>query len=212
MKHTLTIALFALACSSPNAAPSSQPAGKPRPAPEVPAGHSYATFAGGCFWCMEAPFDKTPGVTSTTSGYTDGPLKNPTYKQVSAGISGHTEAIRVVFDPKQVTYAQLLEIFWHNIDPLAEDRQFCDRGTQYRSGIYWHDATQQKAAKASLATVVKRFDGKTVHTELKKATTFYPAEGYHQDFYKTNPAHYQRYRSGCGRDAQLKELWGSSGH
>ena len=204
------LALLALACSS-NAAPSSQMTpNKAVKAPEVPAGHQVATLAGGCFWCMEAPFDKTPGVKSTTSGYTDGETKNPTYKQVGAGYTGHTEAIQVVFDPKVVSYAQLLELFWRNIDPLAKDRQFCDRGTQYRAGIYWHDAAQKAAAEASKATVVARFAGQTVHTEVKAATRFYPAEDYHQNFYQTNSQHYYRYRKGCGRDARLKALWGAA--
>jgi len=159
---------------------------------------------------MEAPFDKTPGVVSTTSGYTAGQKKDPSYKEVSAGTTGHTEAIRVVFDPKEVSYEELLELFWRNIDPTVKDRQFCDHGSQYRTGIYWHDDAQKVAARASKAKVATKFP--KVHTEVQAATVFYPAEGYHQDYYKKNPGHYQRYRKGCGRDARLKALWGASAH
>jgi len=190
--------------------PTSQPV--PSKALAVPTDMASATFAGGCFWCMEAPFDVLPGVISTTSGYTDGEVVNPTYAMVSAGRTGHTEAIRVVYDPAKITYAQLLEVFWHNIDPTAEDRQFCDRGTQYRSGVYFHDAAQEKAARASLAAVKAGgvIKGK-IYTELKSVSPFYAAEGYHQDYYRKNPGRYRMYRAGCGRDARLKALWGDKG-
>jgi peptide-methionine (S)-S-oxide reductase len=168
-----------------------------------------AIFAGGCFWCMEAPFDVLPGVISTTSGYTSGQKKDPTYKEVSAGITGHTEAVEIVYDPKKITYEKLLETFWLNIDPTTANRQFCDSGTQYRSGIYYVDAAQEKAARESKAALDKSKPFKeTIQTEIVAATTFYPAEDYHQDYYKKNPIRYKYYRNGCGRDARLKQLWG----
>lgn len=168
-----------------------------------------AIFAGGCFWCMEPPFDKLDGVTSTTSGYTSGHKKNPTYKEVSAGISGHTEAIQVIFDPKQISYAELLQVFWKNIDPVAVNRQFCDAGTQYRSGIYYLDEKQEAAAKQSFQQLEKNkpFEG-IIATEIVAASTFYPAEEYHQDYYIKNPLRYKYYRYSCGRDKRLAELWG----
>lgn len=171
---------------------------------------TVATFAGGCFWCMEPPFDKLEGVISTTSGYTDGHLENPTYKQVSAGGTGHTEAIQIVYDPAKVSYTKLLEVYWRNIDPLTANAQFCDHGSQYRAGIYYHDASQQQAAEASLQALVdaKKFDQPIV-TEIKPASTFYPAEDYHQDYYQKNPLRYKYYRYACGRDKRLEELWGS---
>jgi peptide-methionine (S)-S-oxide reductase len=170
-----------------------------------------AIFAGGCFWCMEPPFDKTKGVISTTSGYTSGHKKNPTYQQVSAGGSGHTEAIQIIYDPKKVSYAELLEIFWKNIDPVAVNRQFCDAGTQYRSGIYYLNEAQQTAAQQSLQQLQqnKPFQEK-IATEIVAASTFYPAEDYHQDYYLKNPIRYKFYRYRCGRDQRLDELWGST--
>ena len=184
-------------------------------APAVPAvaGDSgetaYATFAGGCFWCIEADFEKIEGVLTVTSGYTGGHLANPTYKQVSAGGTGHTEAIRVVYDPKVITYGKLLEVFWHNIDPTVVDRQFCDVGDQYRSGIFYHDEGQREAAERSRADLEKNkpFSGSIV-TEITAATAFYPAEAYHQDYAKKNPLRYSYYRKGCGRDRRLEQLWG----
>jgi len=168
-----------------------------------------AIFAGGCFWCMEPPFDKLDGVISTTSGYTSGDKKNPTYKEVSAGRTGHTEAIQIVFDPKKVSYAELLEVFWKNIDPVAVNRQFCDTGTQYRSGIYYRNEKQEKAAKNSLSQLEqnKPFKEK-IATEVVAASTFYPAEDYHQDYYLKNPLRYKYYRFSCGRDNRLEQLWG----
>ena len=171
-----------------------------------------ATFAGGCFWCMEGPFDKLDGVVSTTSGYTGGTRKNPTYEQVSAGGTGHTESVQVVYDPAKVSYEKLLEVYWHNVDPLARNRQFCDVGTQYRSAIFYQDETQKRLAEASKAEVQKRFK-QPVATEIVAASAFYPAEDYHQDYYMKNPIRYKFYRTGCGRDARLEELWGqNAGH
>jgi len=180
------------------------------PAPKAGGGLSTATFAGGCFWCMEPPFEKIPGVASVTSGYTGGQKRNPSYEEVSAGGTGHAESVQIVFDPKRVTYAQLLEVFWHNIDPLTADAQFCDHGHQYRTAIFYHDPEQQRLAEESKARVHARFQ-KPVATEIVAAAQFYPAEEYHQDFYKKNPVRYYSYRAGCGRDRRLKELWGEEG-
>jgi peptide-methionine (S)-S-oxide reductase len=184
----------------------------PRAASERPV--AVATFAGGCFWCMEAPFDKLDGVISTTSGYTGGIVVNPTYEQVSGGRTGHAEAVQVVYDPSKVTYEKLLDVFWHNIDPTVRDRQFCDIGSQYRSAIFVHDAEQKRLALASKAELDKNKPFKApVVTEIVDAKQFWPAEEYHQDYYVKNPVRYRYYRSGCGRDARLKELWGErAGH
>jgi len=170
-----------------------------------------ATFAGGCFWCMEPPFDKLDGVISTTSGYTGGHQANPTYKQVSAGSTGHTEAIQIEYDPAKVSYEELLAVFWKNIDPTTENRQFCDHGSQYRSGIFYHNDAQKNAAEKSLNKLnqTKPFDEPVV-TELTSASTFYPAEDYHQDYYQKNPLRYKYYRYACGRDQRLEKLWGDS--
>jgi peptide-methionine (S)-S-oxide reductase len=170
---------------------------------------AIATFAGGCFWCMEGPFETLPGVASVTSGYTGGQKKNPSYEEVSQGTTGHAEAVQIVYDPAKVSYEQLLEIFWHNIDPLTANAQFCDRGGQYRSGIFVHDEAQRRAAEASKARLAGRFQQKIV-TEIVAASIFYPAEEYHQDYYKKNPIRYATYRAGCGRDRRLKALWGDS--
>ncbi len=169
-----------------------------------------ATFAGGCFWCMEGPFDAVDGVISTTSGYIGGKTKSPTYKEVSSGSTGHTEAVQVVYDPKKVSYDKLLYVFWRNIDPTTKDRQFCDVGTQYRTGIFYYDDAQKKSAEESKAALVKAkpFPGDFV-TEITAAGDFTPAEEYHQDYYKKNPTQYRFYRAGCGRDAKLKQLWGA---
>jgi peptide-methionine (S)-S-oxide reductase len=168
-----------------------------------------ATFAGGCFWCMEPPFDKLEGVLSTTSGYIGGHTRNPTYKEVSAGTTGHTEAVEIVYDPAKISYDKLLEVFWHNIDPLTSNAQFCDRGTQYRAGIFYHDATQKQLAEAAKQALEasKRFTTPIV-TEITAASEFYPAEDYHQDYYQKNPLRYKFYRHNCGRDQRLRELWG----
>ena len=168
-----------------------------------------ATFAGGCFWCMEPPYDKIPGVVSTTSGYAGGAEKNPSYEQVSSGSTGHAEVVQVLYDPSKVSYSKLLEVFWHNIDPFVKDRQFCDSGKQYRTMILYHDEAQKKAALESKAALDKSGKFKeAIVTEIVPLKEFYPAEEYHQDFYKKNPLHYNTYRTGCRRDARLKEIWG----
>jgi len=173
-----------------------------------------ATFAGGCFWCMEPPFDKLEGVVSTTSGYTGGRTRNPTYGEVSAGGTGHAESIQVRFDPAKISYARLLEVFWHNIDPTAKDRQFCDVGNQYRSAIFYHDENQRKLALESKRQLEKsRRFREPIQTEIVAAGPFYPAEEYHQDYYRKNPIRYKYYRYSCGRDKRLGELWGdAAGH
>jgi peptide-methionine (S)-S-oxide reductase len=174
-----------------------------------PAGFEAAIFAGGCFWCMEPPYDVLPGVVSTTSGYTAGRTRNPNYHDVSAGITGHTEAVRVVYDPKKVSYEKLLEVFWRNIDPTVKDRQFCDSGTQYRSGIYYLSPEQKQLAEASRAQLEKTKPFKApIVTEIVAASDFWAAEDYHQDYYKKNPVRYKVYRTGCGRDSRLEEVWG----
>lgn len=168
-----------------------------------------AIFAGGCFWCVEADFDKVPGVLSTTSGYIGGKVPNPTYEQVSGMGTGHAEAVEIVFDPAKVSYGQLLEHFWRTIDPTTKDRQFCDAGTPYRTAIFALDAAQLKAAQASLAALEKSKPfPEPIVTQIALAGPFYVAEDYHQDYYKKNPVRYQYYRSSCGRDARLKQLWG----
>ncbi len=178
-------------------------------AADAPALTAKATFAGGCFWCMEPPFDKLDGVISTTSGYTAGQKLNPTYEEVSAGRTGHAEAVQIVYDPKKVSYEKLLEVFWHNVDPTIKDAQFCDHGNQYRTGIFVHDEQQKLAAEKSKAELDKSKPFKAaLVTEITSATQFYPAEDYHQDYYMKNPIRYKFYRNGCGRDARLKELWG----
>ena len=168
-----------------------------------------AIFAGGCFWCTEADFDKVPGVVSTTSGYIGGTVANPTYHQVSAGGTGHAEAVKIVFDPAKVTYAKLLDVYWRSVDPLVKDRQFCDSGDQYRTAIFYLDNEQKLVAEQSLAALEKDkpFEGEIV-TEIAPATVFYPAEDYHQDYYQKNSLRYKYYRWACGRDQRLTELWG----
>jgi peptide-methionine (S)-S-oxide reductase len=167
-----------------------------------------AAFAGGCFWCMEHPFDELDGVISTTAGYTGGHKKDPTYKEVSAGGTGHTEAVQVVYDPKKISYEKLLEVFWRNIDPLDMTGQFCDKGSQYRSAIFYQSEDQKRLAERSKKTLEdsKRFK-QPIATEITRASTFYPAEDYHQDYYRKNPFRYKFYRFGCGRDQRLRELW-----
>jgi peptide-methionine (S)-S-oxide reductase len=168
-----------------------------------------ATFGGGCFWCMEPPYDKLPGVISTTSGYMGGKNANPTYEQVSSGSTGHVEVVQVTYDPAKVSYEKLLEVFWVNIDPTVKDRQFCDTGTQYRTVIFYNSEAQRKAAEASKAAVEKSKPFKEpLVTPIEMAGPFYAAEEYHQDYYTKNPTRYKFYRTGCGRDARLKSLWG----
>ncbi len=174
-------------------------------------GLARATFAGGCFWCMEHPFDELDGVKSTTSGYTGGHLENPTYREVSSGGTGHTEAVRVIYDPKKISYEELLKVFWRNIDPLTPNRQFCDSGSQYRSGIFYHNEEQRRLAEESKKALEKsgRFSQPIV-TEITAASKFYVVEDYHQGYYEKNPIQYTIYRYSCGRDRRLKELWGES--
>ena len=172
----------------------------------VKPGLVVATFASGCFWCTEADFDKVPGVISTTSGYTGGRIVNPTYRQVSSGGTGHAEAVEVVFDPAVVTYEALLRHFWQNVDPFTANRQFCDRGDQYRPAIFVHDEAQRAAAEASKTQTQRRFRQRIV-VAIADAGPFYLAEDYHQDYYKKNSAQYRFYRFGCGRDARLRQIW-----
>ena len=204
---TLLLAGLLAACE-PSAAQAPQPA--PSSDNAGPASDSgVAIFAGGCFWCTEADFDKLPGVLETTSGYIGGHVDNPTYEQVSAGSSGHIEAVRVRFDPSKTSYAKLLEAYWPTIDPVTANAQFCDRGPQYRSAIFYSSAEEQQLAEASKATLDKsgRLPAPVV-TEILAASTFYPAEDYHQDYYQRNPLRYNYYRNGCGRDQRLEQLWG----
>jgi peptide-methionine (S)-S-oxide reductase len=181
-----------------------QPDGGPNKAP----GTAVAIFAGGCFWCVEADFDKVPGVLRTISGYTGGKAENPTYNQVVSGSTGHTEAVEITFDPSKVSYQKLLDVFWRNHDPLAKDRQFCDTGNQYRPAIFFHGEEQKKLAEETRKAVQAKFAPRVVHTEVAKAEKFYPAEDYHQDYYEKNPVRYKFYRFNCGRDQRLQELWG----
>jgi peptide methionine sulfoxide reductase msrA/msrB len=170
-----------------------------------------ATFAGGCFWCLEAPFDKVPGVVSTTSGYAGGRVKNPSYEQVSGGTTGHAESVQVAYDPARLSYEQLLEVFWRNVDPIDRGGQFCDRGSQYRTGIFYEGEVQKRAAEESKRALdASGRLPKPVVTEILPLEAFYPAEDYHQDFYKKSPVRYMTYRAGCGRDRRLEELWGKA--
>jgi peptide-methionine (S)-S-oxide reductase len=173
-----------------------------------------ATFAGGCFWCMEQPFDTLPGVLSVMPGYTGGTKKNPTYQEVSAGVTGHAEAVEIIYDPSKISYGKLLLVFWHNVDPTVKDRQFCDVGNQYRAAIFFHDENQRRLAYRSKELIERDKPFKEpIVTGISPASTFYPAEEYHQHYYKKNPLRYRYYRHSCGRDNRLKELWGSSaGH
>ena len=180
-------------------------------APDPPEGKAVAYFAGGCFWCMERPFEVLDGVESVLSGYTDGETLHPTYEEVSSGETGHAEAVRVRYDPAVIRYEELLETFWHNVDPTDAGGQFCDRGSQYRTGIYPVNAEQRAAAEASKAAVAEQL-GERIVTPITDASEFWVAEDYHQDFYQTHPVRYRQYRTGCGRDRRLIELWGGSGH
>jgi len=178
--------------------------------PKAPA-TARATFAGGCFWCMEEAFDKVPGVVATVSGYTGGQTKNPSYEQVSGGRTGHAESVQVEYDPARVSYEKLVEVFWHNVDPTQADGQFCDHGSQYRTAIFYHTEDQRRIAEASRAALAKNapFKGEIV-TQVVKADVFYPAEDYHQDYHLKNPVRYKFYKSGCGREARLRQLWGAA--
>lgn len=203
----LTFGLFAVACTSPESSSESRD-GRMLPIAASDSSNAVATFAGGCFWCMEGPFDVLDGVTETTSGFTGGSVENPTYSQVTRGGTGHAEAVEVRYDSTRVSYAELLDIFWANIDPLDAGGQFCDRGSHYRSAIFYHNEEQRRAAEAARQRVSERL-GREVVTELVEAGAFYAAGEEHQGFYLKQPEHYRRYRESCGRDARLAELWGS---
>jgi peptide-methionine (S)-S-oxide reductase len=201
---SLTIALLTISCASPDGI-----AETTTPLPPTNANYSTATFAGGCFWCMEQPFDKINGVVSSISGYTGGTKENPTYREVSGGSTGHTESVQITYDPTKVKYETLLKTFWRNIDPVDAKGQFCDKGSQYRSGIFYATPEQQKSAIASKTELDQA--GKLpapIVTEVTAASTFYPAEDYHQNYYQTTTAKYKIYRFGCGRDRRLTQLWG----
>lgn len=213
MRHlVLALGASALVACSP-AVPTSQSPSAVAPASVTPAGGptAKAVFAGGCFWCVESDFDKLPGVLATISGYTGGKTANPNYQEVSSNMTGHAEAVEILFDPARISYAQLVEHFWRTIDPTTKDRQFCDVGSPYRSAIFAQDDAQLRIAQASRAALekTKPFSAPIV-TEVLAADTFYPAEEYHQDYYLKNPVRYNYYRSGCGRDARLTQLWGDA--
>ena len=203
-----TVALAEASATPAAATPAMANEALAKPASPVPA-TATAIFAGGCFWCVETAFEGKPGVKSVVSGFTSGVKPNPTYEEVSSGGTGHAESVQITYDPRVVSYAKLLDIFWHNIDPTQSNGQFCDHGTQYRSGIYFAGADQKLAAEASKRTIAAQLK-KPVVTEIVAATTFYPAEEYHQDFWKKNPVRYWSYRTGCGRDARLKQIWGKA--
>ena len=179
-------------------------------AAEAEPAKASALFAGGCFWCIEADFEKLPGVIEVESGYTAGQTKNPNYETVSTGKTGHAEAVRVIYDAQKVSYQQLVEYFWRHIDPTVKDRQFCDVGSPYRSGIYWQNERERKIAEDSRDALLKSARSPVIHTEVLAASAFWPAEQYHQDYYKKNPVRYAYYRSGCGRDARVQQLWGGA--
>jgi peptide-methionine (S)-S-oxide reductase len=205
MKKTILLGLLALA-GLLVLSPAFRRAAAAAPAPQHV---EKATFAGGCFWCVEHDFDHVPGVVSVTSGYTGGTVKNPSYEEVSAGGTGHAESVEIVFDPSKITYPKLLDVFWHNIDPTTPDAQFCDHGHQYRTAIFYHDETQKRLAEESKREIerTKPFSDPIV-TEIVPAGPFYRAEEYHQKYYMKNPVRYKFYRYSCGRDRRLEELWG----
>jgi peptide-methionine (S)-S-oxide reductase len=206
MSHVLRLLFLwlaaALVCHAAAESSSQDPKGRP-------AGLATAIFAGGCFWCVEADFEKLPGVVDAESGYTGGQVQNPTYEQVSHGGTGHAESVRVYYDPEKITYEQLLDYFWHHIDPTVKDRQFCDVGAQYRSAIFYQDESQRVAAEASKVALERGGRLPRIYTESVPAGPFYVAEDYHQDYYKKNPLRYKFYRITCGRDSQVNEVWGS---
>ena len=209
MKTVLKV-LFALVLQGAGVAAIAQSNAGSVTANSAAASTATAIFAGGCFWCTESDFEKRPGVISAESGYTAGKTQKPTYEQVSGGKTGHTEAVRVTYDPSKVSYAELVTYFWRTIDPTVKDQQFCDRGDQYRSAIFYNDEAQKQIIEASKAAILKEGKIKEIFTQIAPATTFYLAEDYHQDYYKKNPVRYKYYRTGCGRDARLEQIWGSS--
>ncbi|MBL8482204.1 MAG: peptide-methionine (S)-S-oxide reductase MsrA [Rhodocyclaceae bacterium] len=198
----LNLVAAALAAWSAGAGAADAPAGKT----------ATAIFAGGCFWCVEADFEKLPGVLGAESGYAGGNTPEPTYQKVSAGGTGYAEAVRVTYDPAKVSYEKLLDYFWRHVDPTVKDRQFCDAGSQYRTAIFYQDQAQQAAAEKSRDAILESRRFKVIYTEIAPAGTFYVAEEYHQDYYKKNPLRYNYYRHGCGRDARVREVWGSAAH
>jgi len=204
----LALALWAAGAAGVQAAPAaSTPAAK---AP-VAARAEVAIFAGGCFWCMETAFEGRPGVLSVVSGYIGGKEENPTYEQVGSHATGHYEAIEIRFDPARISYATLLDLFWHSIDPTQADGQFCDRGHQYRSAIFARGRAQRAAAEKSRREIAASgVLEKPIVTEILPATKFWPAEDYHQDFWKKDPIRYRTYRFGCGRDQRLAQIWGAA--
>jgi peptide-methionine (S)-S-oxide reductase len=205
MRRTILSLIAAATLAAVSGPATAQTGGTPQP--------QLATFAGGCFWCMESPFDKLDGVVSVTAGYTGGTKANPTYEQVSAGSTGHAESVQLKYDPAKIGYPKLLDVFWHNVDPVTSDAQFCDHGHQYRSAIFYHDEEQKRLAEASKAELAKsgRFKQPIV-TEVVPAAMFWPAEDYHQHYYLKNPLRYKFYRTSCGRDRRLEELWGRQDH
>ena len=203
MKNPLLLAVFT-ACLLASVRGQDQPAAPA--APDV----QRAYFAGGCFWCMQYAFDKVPGVSKTVVGYTGGKVATPDYDEVSTGSTGHAESIEVQYDPAKVTYMQLLDVFWKNIDPTQANRQFADKGTQYRTAVFYRDDAEKQAAEASKDALEKsgKYNGKPIVTEITKAGSFYPAEEYHQEYYRKNPEHFQRYEVGSGRAGYVKKMWG----
>lgn len=197
------LAALGLAAASTRPASAQHAGALPPPA----AGQAAAVFAGGCFWCMEPPYDALDGVLATTSGYTGGHVARPSYEQVTAGSTGHIEALHVLFDPARVSYARLLEVFWRNVDPVDAGGQFCDRGESYTTAIFARDAEQRRLAEMSKAEIEGRLR-RPVVTPVRDAGPFWPAEDYHQDYYRKNPARYRFYRWNCGRDARLGAVWG----
>lgn len=199
--RTLLLATVLSACSSTPASAGTEKASPP------PKGDVAVAFSGGCFWCMEAAFDGVPGVVSATSGYTGGKIEGPTYEQVSSHQTQHRESVRVVFDPKKISYAKLLDIYWHNVDPTQSNGQFCDHGHQYTSAI-WVSTPEERALAEKTKAEAQKDLGQPVVTVIRDAQLFWVAEAYHQDYHDTHPVQYHRYHTGCGRDARLKQLWG----
>ena len=206
MKNRAFFGLTASILLSTLAACAQPPKAANMPTP-TPAGATTAIFAGGCFWCMENDFEKLPGVLEVESGYTAGQTDYPTYESVSYGRTGHTEAVRVIYDPQKISYPQLVDYFWRHIDPTVKDQQFCDIGDQYRSGIYWQNEAEREVAEGSREALLKSGQFREIYTELAPASAFWPAETYHQDYYKKNPLRYGYYRSACGRDARVARIW-----
>jgi len=205
------IALGALLAAGAGALLVAAESGQPQVAAPAPSERAVAIFAGGCFWCMEPPFDALPGVLATTSGYTGGSVANPTYEQVSSGATGHLESVKVEYDPLRVSYAQLLDVFWHNVDPTDTGGQFCDRGQQYTAAIFTTGEEQRALAEEAKRTLEESHRlPYPVVTAIRPAGPFYPAEEYHQNYYQKNPLRYKVYRTGCGRDHVLETLWGSA--